>query len=123
MLTLAYNIILFPPLYFWCFFYYTEVVSVNIVLLMLLLHQRKQVKKTAFVGNYLILIRDILQELQINKNNVIGLIGILVRQTNIIWLGFFAIEHALDIFDRRIAQSASLRVLSTPLHFRVSKRL
>ncbi|KAH0953389.1 hypothetical protein HN011_004929 [Eciton burchellii] len=97
MLTLAYNIILFPPLYFWCFFYYTDVVSVNIVLLMLLLHQRKQVKMTAFAG----------------------LVGIVVRQTNIIWLGFFAIEHALDIFNRRIAQSASPRVLSTPLHLRL----
>jgi len=56
ILTLAYNITLFPPLYFWCFFYYTDVISVNIVLVMLFLHQRKHTKMTAFAGNYIIFI-------------------------------------------------------------------
>lgn len=49
----AYNVTLFPPLYFWCFFYYTDVMSVNAVLLMLLLHQRKHAKATAFAGECL----------------------------------------------------------------------
>ncbi|KAL6431158.1 hypothetical protein ACFW04_007106 [Cataglyphis niger] len=97
ILTLAYNITLFPPLYFWCFFYYTDVVSVNIVLAMLFLYQRKHTKMTAFAG----------------------LIAVLVRQTNIIWLGFFTIEHALDIFDNRMEKPISPRVLNTPLHFRL----
>ncbi|XP_050454023.1 putative Dol-P-Glc:Glc(2)Man(9)GlcNAc(2)-PP-Dol alpha-1,2-glucosyltransferase [Cataglyphis hispanica] len=97
ILTLAYNITLFPPLYFWCFFYYTDVVSVNIVLAMLFLHQRKHTKMTAFAG----------------------LIAVLVRQTNIIWLGFFTIEHALDIFDNRMEKPISPRMLNTPLHFRL----
>jgi len=35
ILTQVYNITLFPTLYFWCFFYYTDVISVNVVLVML----------------------------------------------------------------------------------------
>ncbi|XP_071571230.1 dol-P-Glc:Glc(2)Man(9)GlcNAc(2)-PP-Dol alpha-1,2-glucosyltransferase [Temnothorax nylanderi] len=97
ILASAYNLALFPPLYFWCFFYYTDVVSVNVVLLMLYLHQRKRTKMTALAG----------------------LLGVLVRQTNIIWLGFFTIERALDIFDRRMEQPVPPRVLNTPLHFRL----
>lgn len=50
VLALAYNITLFPPLYFWCFFYYTDVISVNMVLLMFLLYQRRCTKMTALVG-------------------------------------------------------------------------
>lgn len=50
ILTSAYNITFFPPLYFWCFFYYTDVASVNVVLLMLLLHCRKHTKMSAFAG-------------------------------------------------------------------------
>lgn len=52
ILASAYNLTLFPPLYFWCFFYYTDVVSVNVVLLMLYLHQRKCTMMTALAGNY-----------------------------------------------------------------------
>lgn len=51
-LEIAYNITLFPPLFFWFFLYYTDVVSVNIVLLMLLLHFRTYYKISAFVGMY-----------------------------------------------------------------------
>lgn len=52
ILALAYNITLFPPLYFWCFFFYTDVASVNAVLLMLLLHRRKCTWMTVFIGMY-----------------------------------------------------------------------
>ncbi|XP_067205458.1 dol-P-Glc:Glc(2)Man(9)GlcNAc(2)-PP-Dol alpha-1,2-glucosyltransferase isoform X2 [Linepithema humile] len=97
ILALTYNITLFPPLYFWCFFYYTDVVSVNVVLLMLFLHQRKHRKMTAFAG----------------------LIAVLVRQTNIIWLGFFAIEHALDIFECKMEQPVPPHVLNTSSHIRL----
>ncbi|XP_014474208.1 PREDICTED: putative Dol-P-Glc:Glc(2)Man(9)GlcNAc(2)-PP-Dol alpha-1,2-glucosyltransferase [Dinoponera quadriceps] len=97
MLASAYNITLFPPLYFWSFFYYTDVASVNTVLLMLLLHRRKRRKLSAFAG----------------------LTAVLVRQTNIIWLGFLAVEHALDIFESRMEQPVPPRSLATPLHFRL----
>lgn len=50
-----------------------------------------------------------------------GLIAVLIRQTNIIWLGYFAIEHALDIFDRKMEQPVPPHVLSNAsLHIRVS---
>lgn len=52
ILASAYNLTLFPPLYFWCFFYYTDVVSVNMVLLMLYLHQCERTMMTALTGNY-----------------------------------------------------------------------
>lgn len=51
-LTVSYNIMFFPPLFFWHFLYYTDVVSVNAVLLMLLLHLREQFKMAAFLGTY-----------------------------------------------------------------------
>ncbi|XP_011686104.1 PREDICTED: putative Dol-P-Glc:Glc(2)Man(9)GlcNAc(2)-PP-Dol alpha-1,2-glucosyltransferase [Wasmannia auropunctata] len=97
ILALAYNLTLFPPLYFWSFFYYTDVVSTNVVLLMMYLHQRKHTTMTALAG----------------------LLAVLVRQTNIIWLGFFTIERALDIFGRRMEQPVPPGVFSTPLHFRL----
>ncbi|KAL6260956.1 hypothetical protein P5V15_008484 [Pogonomyrmex californicus] len=97
ILIAAYNLTLFPPLYFWCFFYYTDVVSMNIVLLMLYLHQCKYTKMTALAG----------------------LLAVLVRQTNIIWLGFFTIERTLDIFDLRLEQPIPSGVLNTSLHFRL----
>ncbi|XP_077279988.1 alpha-1,2-glucosyltransferase Alg10 [Temnothorax americanus] len=97
ILASAYNLALFPPLYFWCFFYYTDVVSVTVVLLMLSLHQRGRAKMTALAG----------------------LLGVLVRQTNIVWLGFFTVERALDIFDRRMERPVPPGVLGTPLHFRL----
>jgi len=52
--------------------------------------------------------------------NHTGLLAVLVRQTNIIWLGFLTVERALDIFDNRMEQPVPPGVLSTPLHFRVS---
>lgn len=58
--------------------------------------------------------------IQIKVINYTGLLAVLVRQTNIIWVGFFTIEHALNIFDRRMEQPVPSGVLSTPLHFRVS---
>lgn len=48
----ACNIMLFPPLFFWHFLYYTDVTSVNAVLLMLLLHLCKKFKMAALVGMY-----------------------------------------------------------------------
>ena len=51
-LLVAYNVMFFPPLFFWHFLYYTDVVSVNVTLLMLLLHLRRQFKSAAFIGTY-----------------------------------------------------------------------
>lgn len=58
--------------------------------------------------------------MQIKVINHTGLLAVLVRQTNIIWLGYFTIERALDIFDRRMEQPVPPGVLNTPSHFRVS---
>ncbi|XP_031849311.1 alpha-1,2-glucosyltransferase Alg10 [Nomia melanderi] len=76
-LMVASNVMLFPPLFFWHFLYYTDVVSVNAVLLMLLLHLRKKFIMAA----------------------VIGLSSIIIRQTNIVWVAFVALELFLNLLD------------------------
>lgn len=121
MLALAYNITLFPPLYFWCFFYYTDVWSVSTVLLMLLMHQRKRMKLAALVGKYSNYVNDVTIFRLLTLQFCTGLMAVLVRQTNIVWLGGLTVERALDIFDQRTEQPVSPRLLNTPLHLRVSK--
>lgn len=46
-----------------------------------------------------------------------------VRQTNIIWLGFLTVEHALDMFESRMEQPVPPQSLNTPSHFRVSEKI
>lgn len=61
-----------------------------------------------------------MKTMQIKVMNHTGLLGVLIRQTNIIWLGFFTIERALDIFNHRMEQPVPPGMLNTPLHFCVS---
>ncbi|KZC14819.1 PREDICTED: putative Dol-P-Glc:Glc(2)Man(9)GlcNAc(2)-PP-Dol alpha-1,2-glucosyltransferase [Dufourea novaeangliae] len=82
-LTVASNIMLFPPLFFWHFLYYTDIVSVNAVLLMFLLHLRRKFEMAAFIG----------------------LLSILIRQTNIIWVAFVTVERAFDLLDQKLLKS------------------
>ncbi|XP_012147646.1 alpha-1,2-glucosyltransferase Alg10 [Megachile rotundata] len=84
-LSVACNITFFPPLFFWHFLYYTDVVSLNAVLLMVLLHLHKQFKLAAFVG----------------------LLSVIIRQTNIIWVAFLTMECLFDILDNKIGKSIS----------------
>lgn len=48
----ALSITLLPPLFFWHFLFYTDVVSINLVLLMILLHQKKCYKSSAAIGKF-----------------------------------------------------------------------
>ncbi|XP_017878650.1 putative Dol-P-Glc:Glc(2)Man(9)GlcNAc(2)-PP-Dol alpha-1,2-glucosyltransferase [Ceratina calcarata] len=82
-LAVACNIMFFPPLFFWHFLYYTDVVSVNAILLMLLLHLRKRSTVAALVG----------------------ILSVLIRQTNIIWVAFISIERVFDLLDCKISKS------------------
>ncbi|XP_066581431.1 dol-P-Glc:Glc(2)Man(9)GlcNAc(2)-PP-Dol alpha-1,2-glucosyltransferase [Prorops nasuta] len=84
-LAVSYNIAFFPPLFFWFFLYYTDVLSVNIVLLMLLSHLKKNLKLAAFAG----------------------FLSLLVRQTNIIWVVFIAVETVTDSLEDFINKSKS----------------
>ncbi|XP_043252734.1 putative Dol-P-Glc:Glc(2)Man(9)GlcNAc(2)-PP-Dol alpha-1,2-glucosyltransferase [Colletes gigas] len=96
-LAIAYNIMLFPPLFFWHFLYYTDIVSVNAVLLMLLLHLRERFKTAAFLG----------------------FLSVLIRQTNIIWVAFIAVECAFDLLDRTMHKSISYEQYSSILYLRL----
>ncbi|XP_047353615.1 putative Dol-P-Glc:Glc(2)Man(9)GlcNAc(2)-PP-Dol alpha-1,2-glucosyltransferase isoform X2 [Vespa velutina] len=96
-LEVAYNITMFPPLFFWFFLYYTDVVSVNIVLLMLLLHFRTYYKISAFVG----------------------LLSILVRQTNVIWVIFLAMERIVDLLNQHMQKPITSTAINTPIHLKL----
>ncbi|KAF7396508.1 hypothetical protein HZH66_007370 [Vespula vulgaris] len=96
-LEIAYNITMFPPLFFWFFLYYTDVVSVNIVLLMLLLHFRTYYKISAFVG----------------------LLSILIRQTNVIWVIFLAMERLVDLLHQHMQKPITSNVINTPIHLKL----
>lgn len=82
-LAVACNVMLFPPLFFWHFLYYTDVLSVNAILLMLLLHLRKRFNLAALTG----------------------ISSVLIRQTNIVWVAFISVERAFDLLDRKISKS------------------
>ncbi|CAH0562281.1 unnamed protein product [Brassicogethes aeneus] len=60
----AINIALLPPLYFFTHIYYTDVLSVTFILLMLLFHEKK--------NNYVA--------------SIFGFCSVIMRQTNIIWV-------------------------------------
>lgn len=96
-LTVSYNIMFFPPLFFWHFLYYTDVVSVNAVLLMLLLHLREQFKMAAFLG----------------------FLSVLFRQTNIIWVAFVTVERTFDLLDHKMHKSISREQYSSVIYLRL----
>uniref|UniRef100_T1I1M3 Dol-P-Glc:Glc(2)Man(9)GlcNAc(2)-PP-Dol alpha-1,2-glucosyltransferase n=1 Tax=Rhodnius prolixus TaxID=13249 RepID=T1I1M3_RHOPR len=66
----AFNISVFPVMYFFNFLYYTDTLSTFSVLLMFRLH---------LAGNLIIA-------------PFIGLLSVLIRQTNIVWVGFFLLD-------------------------------
>ncbi|XP_057323180.1 putative Dol-P-Glc:Glc(2)Man(9)GlcNAc(2)-PP-Dol alpha-1,2-glucosyltransferase [Microplitis mediator] len=100
-LMVSLSITLLPPLYFWHFLYYTDVLSVNLVLTMFLLHERQCYKYSA----------------------IVGALGILVRQTNVIWLILLIGERILTIIEAETPQSISaLRdrgIYGTSIHARL----
>ncbi|XP_076759512.1 alpha-1,2-glucosyltransferase Alg10 [Xylocopa sonorina] len=79
------NITLFPPLFFWHFLYYTDVASINAVLLMLLLHSHRKWELASFIG----------------------LLSVLIRQTNIIWVAFIFVEYTFDLLEQKMSKSIS----------------
>ncbi|XP_076647875.1 alpha-1,2-glucosyltransferase Alg10 isoform X1 [Halictus rubicundus] len=95
-LLVACNIMLFPPLFFWHFLYYTDVVSVNAILLMLLLHLHKKFKMAAAVG----------------------LLSVLIRQTNIIWVAFVSVELAFDLIERKKPKSITSQEYSSFIYLK-----
>ncbi|XP_034936246.1 putative Dol-P-Glc:Glc(2)Man(9)GlcNAc(2)-PP-Dol alpha-1,2-glucosyltransferase [Chelonus insularis] len=100
-LTIALTITLLPPLYFWHFLYYTDVISVNLVLLMYLLHQKQYYKSSVFAGA----------------------LTVLIRQTNIIWVTLLAGEIVLNLIEQQTPQSISTLndrgIHGSPIHARL----
>uniref|UniRef100_A0A182QT36 Uncharacterized protein n=1 Tax=Anopheles farauti TaxID=69004 RepID=A0A182QT36_9DIPT len=72
------SLALLPPLYFFTHLYYTDVLSVTTVLLLLLASERQRHNWAAFWG----------------------LCAVLMRQTNIVWVGFVCGSRAIDLLFR-----------------------
>ncbi|XP_066995277.1 dol-P-Glc:Glc(2)Man(9)GlcNAc(2)-PP-Dol alpha-1,2-glucosyltransferase [Anabrus simplex] len=79
----AINLGTFPILYFFTFLYYTDTVSTTLVLLMYLLHLENCHVMAAATGA----------------------VSVLVRQTNIIWVAFFGLLTAEQVFKKEIMQT------------------
>lgn len=77
-LATALNMSLFPILYYFSFFYYTEQLSVLTVLLTYSLSLSQLSKESA----------------------IMGVISILVRQTNVIWIGFILLIKLFSLLQR-----------------------
>uniref|UniRef100_A0AAG5CW63 Dol-P-Glc:Glc(2)Man(9)GlcNAc(2)-PP-Dol alpha-1,2-glucosyltransferase n=1 Tax=Anopheles atroparvus TaxID=41427 RepID=A0AAG5CW63_ANOAO len=69
------SLALLPPLYFFSHLYYTDVLSVTAVLLLLLASERRRHNWAAFWG----------------------FCAVLMRQTNIVWVGFVCGSRAIDL--------------------------
>ncbi|GJQ84446.1 hypothetical protein Trydic_g21014 [Trypoxylus dichotomus] len=69
----AFNLSILPPLFFFTNLYYTDVVSITFVLLLLILNRAN---------------RHVLA-------SVCGLFSVIVRQTNIIWVGMLFVDYIL----------------------------
>ncbi|XP_011304882.1 putative Dol-P-Glc:Glc(2)Man(9)GlcNAc(2)-PP-Dol alpha-1,2-glucosyltransferase [Fopius arisanus] len=94
----AFTVTIFPPLFFWFFLYYTDVLSINLVLLTFLLHQREHYRVSAYVGG----------------------LSVFVRQTNIIWVILLAGERVLMLIEaqtpRSIETLMNRGLHTTPMH-------
>nr|CAD7457287.1 unnamed protein product [Timema tahoe] len=92
----AFNLATFPLIYFFTFLYYTDTVSTSLVLLMYLFH--------LYGHNFL--------------SAASGFIAVIVRQTNIIWVGFILLKIVENVLkDKAIAYKRKV----TPPTLRSSK--
>ncbi|XP_053680989.1 putative Dol-P-Glc:Glc(2)Man(9)GlcNAc(2)-PP-Dol alpha-1,2-glucosyltransferase [Anopheles nili] len=73
------SLTLLPPLYFFTHLYYTDVVSVTAVLLLVLAGERRRHNWAAFFGLW----------------------AVLMRQTNIVWVGFVCGSRVIDLLLSR----------------------
>ncbi|KAG6799823.1 Dol-P-Glc:Glc(2)Man(9)GlcNAc(2)-PP-Dol alpha-1,2-glucosyltransferase [Apis mellifera caucasica] len=64
---------------------------------MLLLHLYKQFKTAAFIG----------------------LLSILIRQTNIIWVAFITVEHLFDLLDHKISKLISYEQYNSVIYLKL----
>ncbi|XP_015124880.1 putative Dol-P-Glc:Glc(2)Man(9)GlcNAc(2)-PP-Dol alpha-1,2-glucosyltransferase [Diachasma alloeum] len=94
----AFAVTIFPPLFFWFFLYYTDVLSINLILLTFLLHQREHYNASAYVGGC----------------------SVFVRQTNIVWVILLAGERVLTLIEAQTPRSIETLVNrglhTTPMH-------
>ncbi|XP_047481705.1 putative Dol-P-Glc:Glc(2)Man(9)GlcNAc(2)-PP-Dol alpha-1,2-glucosyltransferase [Penaeus chinensis] len=76
----AVNLSLLPVLYWFTFLYYTDVLSTLVVMVMILLHLHQAPTMAA----------------------AMGVVAVMMRQTNIIWVGFLCVLIAADTLGARV---------------------
>ncbi|KAK4319854.1 hypothetical protein Pmani_009241 [Petrolisthes manimaculis] len=77
------NLCLLPVLYWFTFLYYTDVLSTLVVLVMMLLH----LHHAPFAAS------------------AMGVVAVMMRQTNIVWVGFLCILTAVDVLGARVLKA------------------
>ncbi|KAG7166778.1 Dol-P-Glc:Glc(2)Man(9)GlcNAc(2)-PP-Dol alpha-1-2-glucosyltransferase-like [Homarus americanus] len=80
------NLSLLPVLYWFTFLYYTDVLSTLVVLVMILLHLHHAPTTAA----------------------AMGVVAVMMRQTNIIWVGFLCVLMAVDVLGVRVLKAPAL---------------
>lgn len=91
------NIALLPPLYFLLFLFYTDVVSTNMVLLMYLLYLKRKFKTSAFVG----------------------VLAVLLRQTNVVWVAWLTMERGMDIVENKNPRRIQKSMKNSPAYIKL----
>ncbi|XP_046481620.1 dol-P-Glc:Glc(2)Man(9)GlcNAc(2)-PP-Dol alpha-1,2-glucosyltransferase isoform X1 [Neodiprion pinetum] len=91
------NIAILPPLYFLLFLYYTDVISTNLVLLMYLFYIKRRFKTSAFAG----------------------VLAVLFRQTNIVWVAWICLELGMDILEKKNPNRIHKSFKNTPAYVKL----
>ncbi|XP_066972896.1 dol-P-Glc:Glc(2)Man(9)GlcNAc(2)-PP-Dol alpha-1,2-glucosyltransferase [Macrobrachium rosenbergii] len=79
----AVNLSLLPVMYWFTFLYYTDVLSTLVVFIMILLHLHRAP----------------------NAAGIMGAVAFVIRQTNIVWVGFMFVLLASDVLGIRVLKS------------------
>lgn len=53
----------------------------------------------------------------------VGLLSILIRQTNVIWVIFLAMERIVDLLHQHMRKPIKFTAINTPIHLKVSKNI
>lgn len=90
-----------PPMYLFVHLYYTDVLSITTVLAMLLFNLKQRHNIAAIFGNALVWKKNRFPD----NNNLLpstGLLSVLMRQTNIVWVGM---ALGCTVMDKIISQT------------------
>jgi len=101
LMLVAVNLSLLPVLYWFTFLYYTDVLSTFVVLVMILLHLHSASNTAA----------------------AMGAVAVMMRQTNVIWVGFLTVLMAADSLSFRLLKSPIISYQDTKVLLKKLRKL